>query len=87
MADGNEVMAACSSVGGVCAKNLAKDGGAYVNTNDEANGDKTETPSPMVEGVDIGNYTALSGEMKVIEHNASSTLVEHKTNQPEKYVQ
>ena len=52
--------------------------GAYAKTNDEANRDKTETPSPMVEGAAIGNYTTLSGGTKVIERNASGKIIDHK---------
>ena len=61
VAGGNEVMGEGSGMGGVGATNLAKGGGAYATTNDEASGDKT----------------------KVIERNASSTLIEQK-KQPAK---
>ena len=61
VAGGNEVMGEGSGMGGVGATNLAKGGGAYATTTDEASRHKT----------------------KVIERNASSTLIEQK-KQPAK---
>ena len=76
VAGGNEVMGEGTSMGGAGAKTLAKGAGAYAKTNYEANREKTETPSPMVEGVAIGNSTTLSGGTKVIECNASGKIIE-----------
>ena len=83
VAGGNEVMAEGTMMGGVGANNLAKGGGASAKINNEAKIDKTESPSRMVEGVAIGNRATMSGRTKVIEHNASSTLIEQK-KQPAK---